>query len=647
MASVNYASLADDVLKAVGGPTNVKEVTHCATRLRFVLNDATKADKSAVTSMPGVLTVVENSGQFQVVIGNNVAQVYNALPDVLTSDEASSTSGGGGSKNPVSRVIDVMSGIFGPLLGVMAALAILKGLLMIFTAVGWLSATSTTYAVLYAAADAFFAFLPIMIAATAARKFGSNMYTAMALAASMLYTQLVAVSLLVDGKSTRMTLQAYLNAGHPVDFLGLPLQLPSYTGTVIPIILAVWGMSYIEKALNKVIHESVRNFLTPMIALTVMVPVVLLTIGPAATWIAQSIAAGLTFVQSLSPMLTGALIAALWQVLVIFGVHWGLVPIFINNLAVQGYDSLKPAIWPAVMGQAGAALGVFLRIKSTQPKALAGSSALSAIFGITEPAVYGVNLPRKRPFVIGCIAAAVGGAITGAFGVRVYGYALSGILQLPLGFGDPLGLGNTFVPFLIGTFTSLILATVGVYFFGFSKADLAADRAEAERSHHAAELHHQAVEGGAAESLLAPAVGTIVDLADVNDPVFSSGAMGPGFGVVPESNEIVAPISGTVVAAMGTGHAFGIKSDDGVEVLVHVGIDTVKLKGAPFSDPVAKGTHVQAGDHLVTADLNAITLAGYDTTTVVIITNKNSVTATDLVAAGSVKAGEPVFAVER
>lgn len=648
MATVNYRALADDILEAVGGATNVKEVTHCATRLRFVLADKTKADKAKVQSLPGVLTVVENSGQFQVVIGNNVAQVYNGLPDSLTSDESSATStGGGGSKNPISRVIDVMSGIFGPLLGVMAALAILKGLLMILTATGVLAATSTTYAVLYAAADAFFAFLPIMIAATAARKFGSNMYTAMALAAAMLYTQLVAVNLIVDGQPTRLTLQAFLNAGHPVDFLGIQMVLPSYTGTVIPIILAVWAMSYIEKGLNKVIHEAVRNFITPMIALTVMVPVVLLTIGPAATWLATNIAGGLTYVQSLSPMLTGALIAALWQVLVIFGVHWGLVPIFINNLAVQGYDSLKPAIWPAVMGQAGAAFGVFLRLRSTQPKALAGSSALSAIFGITEPAIYGVNLPRKRPFVIGIIAAAVGGAITGAFGVRVYGYALSGILQLPLGFGDPLGLGDTFVPFLIGTFTSLVLGTVGVYFFGFTKAELAADREEAERAHKSAELHHQAVEGAAQGSLLAPALGTIVELSDVNDPVFSSGAMGPGFGVIPESDEIVAPISGTVVAAMGTGHAFGIKGDDGVEVLVHVGIDTVKLKGAPFADPVAKGTHVQAGDHLVTADMSAITLAGYDTTTVVIITNKSSVTATDLVATGSVKAGEPVFALER
>ncbi len=369
MASVNYSQLAGDILKGVGGAQNVKEVTNCATRLRFVLADPSKADKPKVQDLPGVITVVESAGQFQVVIGNNVSQVYSGLPGSLTSDTTTVTKGGHTNRrNPLSRLVDVMSGIFGPLLGVMAALAMLKGLLMILTTVGWLSATSTTYAVLYGTADAFFAFLPIMLAATAARKFGSSVYTAMALAAAMLYTQLVTVSLLVGGKSTKITLQAFLNGGNKVDFLGIPMQLPSYTSTVVPILLAVWAMSYIEKGLNKIIHESVRNFITPLIALVVMAPLSLLTIGPVATWLANGIAGGLMYVHNLSPMLTGALIGALWQVLVIFGVHWAMVPIFLNNIAVNHYDFLKPAIWPAVMGQAGAAFEFFLRLRSPQAK---------------------------------------------------------------------------------------------------------------------------------------------------------------------------------------------------------------------------------------------------------------------------------------
>lgn len=654
MVKLNHSEVAANVLAGVGGAENVKEVTHCATRLRFVLADPKKADKPAVSAVPGVITVVESSGQFQVVIGNAVAKVYEGLPASLTSDASERTAPtGGGSKNPISRLIDVMSGIFGPLLGVMAAVAMLKGLLMIFSEVGWLSATSTTYAVLFAGADAFFAFLPIMIAATAARKFGSNMFTAMALAGSLLYTQLIGVNLLIDGEPGKMTLQAYLQAGNPVEFLGIPMQLPSYTGTVIPIIIAVWGLSWIERGLNKVVHEAVRNFVTPLVALVVMVPLSLLTIGPAATWAAEGIADGLMWVYELSPLATGALVAALWQVLVIFGVHWGIVPIFLNNIATLGYDTLKPAIWPAVMGQAGAALGVFLRIKSRQSKGLAGSAALSAMFGITEPSIYGVNLPRKRPFFIGIAAAAVGGAITGAAGVKVYGYALSSVLTLPLGFGDPLGLGDTFVPFVIGTGVSLVLAAVGTYFFGFSKQQLAADRAEYEASHQdsapagaATATNEPATEVMASNALLAPSSGRIIDLAEIADPVFSSGAMGPGFGVVPDSGEFVAPISGTVVVAQSTGHAFGIRGADGVEVLVHIGIDTVKLAGAPFSDAVAKGATVKAGDHLVTADLKAIEDAGYDTTTAVIVVNKGTATGTDLLANGPVEAGAPALAIQ-
>ncbi|WP_448061247.1 beta-glucoside-specific PTS transporter subunit IIABC [Cellulomonas hominis] len=647
MASVSSQQLAGSILEAVGGEGNVGEVTHCATRLRFRLVDESKADKDVVEKIPGVLTVRSSAGQFQVVIGNNVPQVYGALPASLTGDDSRAVSSDGNKQNIVGRVIDVMAGIFSPLLGVMAAVAILKGLLMILTTTGVLSATSTSYAVLYAAADAFFAFLPIMLAATSARKFGSNIYTAMALAGAMLYTQLVAVPLVVDGESTRLTLQAFLQGGHPVDFFGIPMQLPSYTSTVIPVILAVWAMSFLEKGLNRVFHESIRSFATPLISLVVMVPLALLTVGPIATAAAEGLSSSIMVLYNLNPIITMTLFAGVWQVITVFGVQWGIVPVFINNIAVQGYDVLKPGVWPAVMAQGGAALGVMLRVRSTQQRALAGTAVLSALFGITEPALYGVNIPRKRPFVIGLISAAVGGAIVGAFHVRVYGYALSSVLTLPLGFGDPLGLGSTFVPFLAATVISMTLACAGTYFFGFSKEALRREREEADRAREVAALRSTGAGGGTADALVAPAVGKIVDLARVDDPVFSSGAMGRGFAVIPDMGEIVSPITGTVVAAMETGHAFGIRSDDGVEILVHVGIDTVKLKGAPFSNPVPKGARVRSGDHLVTADLAAITLAGFDTTTVVVVTSKSAVSTADLLSEGAVKAGEPVFALSR
>lgn len=267
MANLDHAGLGRDILARVGGEQNVNSVYHCATRLRFRLKDAARADTEAIKKLPGVITVVENAGQYMVVIGNSVGKVFAGLPPSLTEDAASAQAEEGGSRNPLNAFIDVISAIFAPVLGVMAATGILKGLLLIAASAGWLSATSSTYQVLFAAADAFFAFLPMMLAVTTARKFGSNVYAALTLAGALLYTQLVNVSLMINGKVTSATLQA-ASRTTPIDFLGIPLSLPGYTSTVIPIIIAVWAMSYVEKLCNRFIHESVRNFITPLIALT-------------------------------------------------------------------------------------------------------------------------------------------------------------------------------------------------------------------------------------------------------------------------------------------------------------------------------------------------------------------------------------------
>lgn len=659
MANLDYAGLGRDILARVGGPDNVTSVYHCATRLRFRLKDDSKADVDAIKKLPGVITVVQNAGQHMVVIGNSVAKVYAGLPASLTADNAGE-SAPAEKRGIVNTVFDYVSAIFTPMLGPMAATGILKGLLLIAAALGWLKTTSPTYQVLYATADAFFAFLPVILAVTAARKFGSNIYTAISLAGTLLYTQLISVNLLIDGKVTPTTLQAAAKTT-TVDFLGLPLTLPGYTSTVIPIILAVWAMSYIEKFFNRFVHESLRNFVTPLIALTIMAPATLLTIGPAATWAANGLANLMQAVYSFSPLLMGILLGALWQVMVVFGIHWGLVPVFINNLATLKYDLFKAATFPAVLAQAGAAFGVFLRLKSAQPKALAGSAALTGIFGITEPAIYGINLPRKRPFVIGIIAGGIGGAVVGAFQARVYGTGAPSLLTLPIGFGDPLGMGDTFGGLLGGTVLAFVLAAIGTYLFGFTAEDLAADRADAETT---AALHAAAassapepVPAGAPEArgtavatltgvaVGAPCAGDVVPLAEIDDPVFSSGAMGIGVGVRPTTGEVVAPASGTVIVAMETGHAFGIRTDDGVELLVHVGIDTVNMKGEGFTSHVAKGQRVEAGQPLVTADLAAIDAAGYDPTVILVVTNTKRMGAVEPAATGDVVPGEPVLNV--
>lgn len=681
--TVDYAQLGKDILEKVGGESNVAQVLHCATRLRFNLKDNALADKEAITRMPGVVTVVEGAGQFQVVIGNNVPKAFAGLPASLRDNENGSAVSGGSWLN---KAIDILSSLFQPILGPLCAVGILKGLLLLAVAAKWIANTSPTYQILYAAADSFFLFLPFFLAVTSARKFNVNPMTAMAIAASLLYTNLATITMPVAGKAAKTSLLAWAQGGGHVTFLGIPVSMQSYTSTVIPIVLAVWLASYVEKLGNRIFHDSVRNFFTPLLVLITIVPITLIAIGPAGVWVGKALAAGLLSVYNFAPWLAGIILGGLWQVLVIFGAHWGLAPVFINNLTTQGYDPLKALIFGAVLAQAGAALGVFLRVKSPIAKAAAGSAAIAGVFGITEPAIYGVNLPRKRPFIIACLSGSIAGAFAGAMHTMVYGTGAASVLTLPIGIGNVPNMPNT-MPYLIAsTAIGFVLGLLGTIFFGFSKADIARDRenaakekadAEADAALEAAQAAEAAANDASAAAqtdhgiatgtaaavgtgavttaagtlvaedtqLLAPMTGEAIPLTSVGDPVFAGGSMGKGLGIVPSDGTVVAPVTGKVIVAMG--HAFGIKTPDGVEVLVHVGIDTVSLNGAPFSDVVAKGTEVTAGDVLVHADLDAIKAAGLDTTTVLIVTNAAKFNDVDTLATGPVTAGEPALIVVR
>lgn len=331
---MDFQSLAKQILTHIGGETNVASLVHCATRLRFKLKDRSKADKEAIESIDGVVTVVESGGQFQVVIGNHVPEVYKEIglmSGVLENAQA------GGSRDEkgslAGRLVDIISSIFMPLLGVMAGAGILKGLLLICTNAGWLTAEETTYTILYAAADSLFYFLPLLLAVTAAKKFGANMFVALTIAGALIYPSIIELK----------------NSGADAEFFGIPVVLMNYTSTVIPIILAVFVMSYLEKFCMRFIHESVKNFITPLICLVVMVPLTLIVFGPLGVYTGNGIAAAILSIFDVSPILAGALIAALWQILVIFGIHWGIVPVILNNIAVHGKDYIKPATAAAVL----------------------------------------------------------------------------------------------------------------------------------------------------------------------------------------------------------------------------------------------------------------------------------------------------------
>ncbi|MCA0981255.1 beta-glucoside-specific PTS transporter subunit IIABC [Exiguobacterium aestuarii] len=585
---MKYDQLAKEIIQQVGGESNVKSLVHCATRLRFVLKDKSKANKANMERLDGVITVKESGGQFQVVIGNNVSEVYQAIgKQTNLIDRPTDDSSDGEKGNIFGRAIDIISSIFTPLLGVMAGAGILKGLLAIATNAGWLATDETTYIILNATADSLFYFLPVLLAVTSARKFGANQFVAMTVAGALIYPSIIQLK----------------NEAVPTDFFGVPVMMMSYTSTVIPIILAIWIMSYIEKFFNQRIHESVKNFVTPLISLVTIVPLTLIVFGPIGVTSGDLIAAFILKVLAFNPILAGAFIAGVWQVLVIFGIHWGVVPIFINNIATKGYDYIKPATAPAIFAQAGASFGVMLRSKNKKLKTLAGSTGITALFGITEPAVYGVTLRLKRPFIAAVISAAVGGGIVGHFGSVAVASGPPGLLTLPVFIGDSM---TAFYGLLLGVAVSFVLSIVLTYVLGFEDDPIEEEMTETTTD---------------SMTIPSPVPGQIVSIETVPDQVFASGAMGRGFAVIPSEGKVSAPVSGEVTAVFASKHAIGIQSDSGLEILVHVGIDTVQLDGKHFDLHVEKGQRVEAGELLISFDIEAIQTAGYEVITPVIFTN--------------------------
>jgi PTS system beta-glucosides-specific IIC component len=643
MATVDYRSLAGDILKGVGGEQNIASATHCATRLRLKLRNDSKADQSAIEKLPGVITVMKAGGQFQVVIGNNVPTVYAELGKItkLTGDDA-------GSDEPVAhgnlfnRFIDLISSIFSPVIWPLAAAGLLKAFLSMATQFGWLDPASQTNVILAATADAIFYFLPIFLAVTAAKRFRTNQFTSMAIAGALVYPSIVALAAQAE----------------PVNFAGIPMVMMNYTSSVLPIIVAVWLQGYAERFLTRVLPSAIRNFTTPLLTLLVMVPLVLLTVGPVTTFAAQGLSAGINAAFTFAPWLAGAVMGGFWQVFVLFGLHWGLVPGMLNEISTQGYSLLLGPLLAAVLGQAAATLAVMFRTRNKARRTVAGPAALSGFLaGITEPAIYGVNLPLKKPFYFGITGGVIGGAIAAAGGSGATAFVFPSLLGLPA-FST---VGN-FGLQLLGTGAAVAIAFLLTFFFGpreetaaasdagtpvpevSSVAPAAASAVPATAAGTAA--RHASTTPAGAVDIITPVAGGVVALADVQDKVFASGAMGKGLGIIPADGHIYSPITGTIKAAMKTGHAFGIKSEDGVEVLVHIGIDTVQLEGRGFESAVTRGQQVRAGDLLAVVDLDVVTEAGYDTTTLVMVTNTAQLGSVDPVDGGTLAPGDTAITVK-
>lgn len=617
--SMEYKALAQDILNRVGGKENIVSLVHCATRLRFKLKENGKADAEGLKANPGVIMVVESGGQFQVVIGNHVHDVWQAVRNEAgLSDDSEPVVDKGEKGSLLGQVIDVVSGIFTPFIGVLAASGILKGLLALAVVCGWLTPQQGTYQIWFAASDALFFFFPLFLGYTAGKKFGGNPF----------------ITMVIGGALTHpLMIQAFEASQAPgavaEHFLGIPVTFINYSSSVIPIILASWLSCWIERKGNALLPSSMKNFFTPAICLAVVVPLTFLLIGPLATWLSQLLAQGYQIIYVVAPWLAGAAMGALWQVCVIFGLHWGLIPLMINNLTVLGHDSMLPMLLPAVMGQVGAALGIFLRTRDARQKVLAGSAVSAGIFGITEPAIYGLTLPLRRPFIFGCVAGAIGGAIVGFSNSQVYSFGFANIFTLAQMI-PPQGLDSTVWGGVAGIVAALFISCALTFFTGLP-------RSNAEPA---------AVIAPAAENeILAPMSGSVLALDKVPDSTFASGLLGKGVAIIPAVGKVIAPFSGEVASLFQTKHAIGLLSDSGIELLIHVGIDTVKLNGAPFTAHVKEGDKIQAGDLLLEFDRQAILDAGYDLATPIIISNSDDYRSVDTLSASVVDAGQPLLSV--
>lgn len=596
---MDYQAIAKEILKDVGGKDNIVDVTHCYTRLRFVLKDTKQANKEALLQTEGVISVVESGGQYQVVLGNKVAHVYNALEPLLAQQLTTKTSTK--EKNSLgNRILNTVAAIFTPVVPAIAASGMLKGILAIAVMV----ANNfyqvdlkplNTYIILSAASDALFYFMPVILGYSAAKVFKTNEYIAMVIGATLCYPTIV--SLMTEESA--------------VTLFGLHVTKANYVSTVIPIILAIFILAYVQRFLEKVIPEVLKIIMVPTLSLLLMIPATLLLFGPIGIYLGDGVNWLYYYIMNFSPILLGGFIGGIWCVLVIFGAHRGLVPIGINDVARTGRQNLLAFAGAANFSQAGAAFGVFVRTKNKDLKAVAASATVTALFGITEPAIYGANLRLKKPMIYAVASGAAGGALMGWGGSYGTAFANQGLLTIPV--YAEAGT-KAFICYLLGCGIAFFGAFLLTIFLGFNDLPLDESRQEPGLKTEAGTVKEK-------QRIQAPVQGQLVSLDQINDEVFASQQMGKTLAIYPTEEQIVSPGNGQVTALYPTHHAIGLKLDNGAEILLHIGINTVELKGRGFETFVKVGERVRLGQKLLSFDKQIIQAAGYDPTVLVIVTN--------------------------
>ena len=598
----DYDKLAVDIIKAVGGKENIVKASRCATRLRLVLKETTNEAKENVSNLTGVITVVESGGQFQVVIGTHVGKVFDKVASELNLD--SNTIEDEPKASILNRIIATMSAVFAPFIYILAAAGILQGCLILINMANPSFSSTGTYEVLSFMSWAPFTFLPIFIAITASKHFKCNAFIAVACCAALV-------------SPTWAEIASRIANGESVRFLGISLAETTYTSSVLPPLFLVWILSYVERFVDKKLPEVIKSLFTPFICMIVMVPLTILVIGPLSDSLATGIANGYNYLYNLAPAVAAAVIGGLWQVVVIFGVHWGVTPMCLANYDLYGMDTFQAFQTMAVIAQAGAVFGVFVKARNKQTKNIALSAGVTGIFGITEPAIYGVNLRFKKPFICGCIAGAIGAVVGSFFNIAYYAYAgLPGLLTVVNSItpDNP----KSIIGMLLGAAISFFGAIALVQIVGIGEKETNEEKQDKKIE------EGQPILNMGVNAIKSPISGKVIELEKVDDPVFSSGAMGKGIAIEPMDNKVYAPFNGTIEFIAETKHAIGLLSEDGVEVLIHVGMDTVKMQGRGFNVKTSVNSKIKAGELLLEFDRNAIEKEGYSLITPVVITNADN-----------------------
>lgn len=622
MTKKSYDSLAREIISLVGSKENIINLTHCVTRLRFKLKSEEKAQEDKIKKIKGVISVVKGNGQFQIVVGSIVEDLYDTIQAIIGLDVKENKEEVEEKKSGtiLTRTLNMMSAILNPIVIALAGAGMIKALLVVLTTtLGILDTTGSTYKILSAAGNSVFYFLPLFLAFSSAKAFRCNPYVSLAIVATLMEPNFVKL----------MT-----KPGDITSFLGIPVVLMGYSGSLVPAIISILVYSKLEKILKKIIPKSIELFALSFVALLIMVPLTIIVIGPIGVQLADTVGNLVNYLSEKNGMITGAVIGAGWTFLVMLGVQWGVVPIMINNISTYGYDVIRPMVAAATFASAGAAFGVFLKAKNKENKAYALSATIPALLGgVTEPIVYGISLKYKKPFIAQIIGGAIAGGFMGMMKTKAMVYVFPALTTLPA------FLGSTFKYYIIGISLAFFITAILTFLLGIDEEK---DEPKEEKMENKLKVKTEINEGIFINSCID---GEAIELSKVKDEAFSSGVMGKGIGIIPNSGYLYAPADGEISTVFITKHAVGMVTDEGVEILMHIGINTVELEGKGFKQIVKDGQRVKKGDILIEFDIDLIKDKNYDTTTIMIISNTEEYSDIEVLNLGNVNKDTEVLEI--